>query len=208
MYRPDGPCVKVNVGSGLAVAHGWLNVDGSLNAFFSRWPLLLRITYRISGCRVRFTEDEYIRILNGHRFLYHNVLYGLPFPDECIDYVYCSHLLEHLTEKDGEHFLGEAYRVLKKGGVIRLSVPDLAYAVKLYQGGDKPRALELIFSNTESLLYRHSYMYDFDILRQALHGVGFADVDNTGYREGRTPDIELLDNRPEQSLFVEAVKPT
>ncbi len=32
--KPKGEIVKVNIGSGLSVAPGWLNVDASLNAFF------------------------------------------------------------------------------------------------------------------------------------------------------------------------------
>ena len=39
--------VKVNLGCGLRVAKGWLNIDGSLNAMFSSWPNYLhKILYR------------------------------------------------------------------------------------------------------------------------------------------------------------------
>ena len=30
--------VKINLGCGLRVAQGWLNIDGSLNAMFASWP--------------------------------------------------------------------------------------------------------------------------------------------------------------------------
>ena len=34
---------------------------------------------------------------------------------------------------------------------------------------------------------------------------GFGDVRGRDYRDGRCPDLELLDNRPEITLFVEAM---
>lgn len=30
--------VKINLGCGLRVASGWLNIDGSLNALIASWP--------------------------------------------------------------------------------------------------------------------------------------------------------------------------
>lgn len=49
-------------------------------------------------------------------------------------------------------------------------------------------------------------MYDFTILEEELRGAGFQDVSRVAFREGRTPDLERLDNRPDETLFVEAEK--
>ena len=38
VVKTDAEIVKVNVGSGLAVAPGWINLDGSLNAVVAKWP--------------------------------------------------------------------------------------------------------------------------------------------------------------------------
>ena len=59
----------------------------------------------------------------------------------------------------------------------------------------------------ESFLARHKYMYDFELLKKVLESIGYTQVTRCEYRHGRTPDIDQLDNRPEETLFVEAVKP-
>ena len=47
---------------------------------------------------------------------------GLDFPDESFDLVYCYHVLEHIPEYDSA--LAEIRRVLKRGGVLYLGVPN------------------------------------------------------------------------------------
>lgn len=42
-----------------------------------------------------------------------------------MDIVYHSHLLEHLDQEEGENLTKECLRVLKPGGILRISVPDL-----------------------------------------------------------------------------------
>jgi hypothetical protein len=50
-------------------------------------------------------------------------------------------------------------------------------------------------------------MYDFELLAAELSAAGFGDVQRCAYRAGRTPDLDHLDNRPEETLYVEAAKP-
>ena len=42
-----------------------------------------------------------------------------------MDFVYHSHLLEHLVLEDGQTLLEECFRVLKPKGILRVVVPDL-----------------------------------------------------------------------------------
>jgi predicted SAM-dependent methyltransferase len=101
----------------------------------------------------------------------------------------------------------EAYRVLKKGGRARICVPDLEHAIMLYRSGDKEKALGYFFlDSTAGAFYRHRYMYDFDLLQSILGKIGFTVIERCSYREGKVPDIDKLDNRPEEMLYVEAVK--
>lgn len=57
---------------------------------------------------------------------------GIPYPDESVDVVYHSHLLEHLSRAEGVTFMRECGRVLKRGGVVRVVVPDLEEIVTVY----------------------------------------------------------------------------
>ena len=49
--------------------------------------------------------------------------------------IYSSHTLEHLTRQDGRKLLAQCHRVLCKGGIIRLVVPDLRAIVDEYIEG-------------------------------------------------------------------------
>jgi SAM-dependent methyltransferase len=57
---------------------------------------------------------------------------GLPFISEHFDVVYHSHVLEHFSKGDGVRFLGECFRVLRGGGIVRVAVPDLEQIARLY----------------------------------------------------------------------------
>lgn len=106
--------VKVNVGSGLVVAPGWINIEGSLVAYFVRFPkFFLRFIYKISGVKKYFTQTEFVEILHNNRFICHNLEYGLPFYDGCVDYLYSSHVLDELSVDNSEKLLKEWCRVLK-----------------------------------------------------------------------------------------------
>jgi SAM-dependent methyltransferase len=206
---PETRIVKVNLGSGMVVAPGWINIEGHLRAFFSTWPaFVLNALYSvIQASKDVYTRKDYCRILKNNRFLHHDLRYGIPFADRTIDFLYSSHLLEHLHCDEGERLIREGYRVLKKGGVFRVCVPDLAYALSLFQKGEKVRALQYFFSDSEQDQYTyHRYLYDFELLKKLMTGCGFSKVVRCSFQKGRTPDIGLLDNRPEETLFVEAVK--
>ena len=207
-YQPNQEVVKVNLGAGLSTAEGWINIDISLNAFFSKWPRpFLRVLYRMSGARQWHSQKEYCEILHNHLFIHHEVRYGIPFYDNTIDYLYSSHLLEHLEREDTEGLLKEAHRVLIPDGVIRICVPDLEYAVSLYQRGDKEEALNLFFPESrDSFFSLHRYMYDFELMKKELSNAGFDDIKRCSFRQGAIPDLDRLDKMPEQTLYVEARK--
>ncbi len=54
-----------------------------------------------------------------------NLAKGIPFNNDSVDVVYHSHLLEHLDRPVAELFLLECKRVLKRGRMLRVVVPDL-----------------------------------------------------------------------------------
>ena len=54
----------------------------------------------------------------------HNVLEGLPFKDGEVDSIVFNEALEHFNRWNGQKVLKEIARVLKKGGILDLSVPN------------------------------------------------------------------------------------
>ena len=61
---------------------------------------------------------------------------GLPLPDEAFDYVVSIHTLPELSYADQDRALLELRRVLKPGGVLRLSLPDFDKAIRAYATKD------------------------------------------------------------------------
>jgi hypothetical protein len=53
---------------------------------------------------------------------------------------------------------------------------------------------------------RHHWMYNECSLGRLLLESGFSRAYRCPYRQGECPDVEILDSRPENSLYMEAVK--
>lgn len=60
-----------------------------------------------------------------------------PFRDGSAALVYACHCLEHFCTAEIPRVLGEWYRVLRPGGILRLSVPDFDRLVAIYAAHDR-----------------------------------------------------------------------
>ena len=104
-----------------------VNIDWSAYFLVKRAPLLYSLAkIFLSGPRL-----ESLNALPDNIVL-HNLKNGIPFPDQSVDVVYHSHLLEHLDHSLTEAFLKENLRVLRKGGILRVVVPDLEALCREY----------------------------------------------------------------------------
>lgn len=52
-----------------------------------------------------------------------NVREGLPYSDNSVEEIYCSHFIEHLTALERVRFMNELYRVMKPGAKATLIAP-------------------------------------------------------------------------------------
>jgi predicted SAM-dependent methyltransferase len=86
------------------------------------------------GC-ANCKKDGYIGIDNvdyGQELIW-DVRDGIPFPDESVDEVYTSHVLEHLTNKENKEFADDVLRVLKPGGIFSNKLPSVTHFGAYYQ---------------------------------------------------------------------------
>ena len=86
------------------------------------------------GCGSRYIDDwtNIDFISHSNEVIEFNLLKGIPFNDNSFELVYHSHILEHFTRENAIKFIEECYRVLQKGGILRIVVPDLEQITKLY----------------------------------------------------------------------------
>ena len=86
------------------------------------------------GCGTTFHKDwTNVDFVSHSEFVMsHNLLNGIPFSDNSFEFVYHSHVLEHMPKKYAPEFIGECYRILKPGGIIRVAIPDLEQIAKNY----------------------------------------------------------------------------
>jgi SAM-dependent methyltransferase len=61
----------------------------------------------------------------------------IPFSDDSVDGLYCSHVFEHFGNEVNLHLLNEIERVLKKGSIARIVVPDAVAAYDAMKRNDK-----------------------------------------------------------------------
>ena len=195
---------KLHIGCFDQVLPGWINADITPHIFVASVPglaFLLRKTGVITEQRFRQHREGTFRNVR-----YLNVARRFPYADETFDYIYSSHLLEHLYPEQARQALEESARVLKPGGILRLAVPDLNRLVADYDPRRAGAFLDLIFESGQRRdKNAHHWHYNERTLREALLGARFSDAYRCGFRQGSCADIEMVDSRPE-SLFMEGIK--
>jgi predicted SAM-dependent methyltransferase len=152
------------------------------------------------------SRDRYVDILTTNRFVHHRLEGRLPFGDNTVDNIFAGEVLEHLRVDVARRVLRESRRVLRPGGVIRICVPDLQCAIEQYLADNKQEALGFfLYDSGRGGLSAHKSMWDYGLLEDALRVAGFSSVRRYRSRIGRTPDLDVLDAWPgETLLFVEA----
>ncbi|MDR2819181.1 MAG: methyltransferase domain-containing protein [Desulfovibrio sp.] len=150
----------------------------------------------------------------------------IPFPDNSVDGLACISAINYFTFERGQEIIRDAFRVLRPGGIARFGVQDLRVLSAHYLNNNttfwnqrlpsgqirfpgKTLAQKFnAFFTGFSVGQGHNckVIYDYETLEIFFRDAGFDQVEELAYRVSRLPDIELLDNRPEQMFFLEAVK--
>lgn len=197
---------KLHLGCFNVVHRGWRNTDITPHLWIARIPgaaWLLHSAGRLSDERLREHRRGIFR-----RVQYLNLSKRFPYGDNSFEAVFCSHVLEHIHVSSVSRLFGEVLRVLKPDGTFRVVVPSLELALARYSAASPEECLDMIFENRhEGLKNIHKWMYTRESLAKALTDAGFTEVARQRYREGSMPDVEKLDNRPENSIYVEGRKP-
>lgn len=121
----------------------------------------------------------------------------LQWPDESAEYLYLSHVLEHVSCADAMRFLKEAYRILAPGGKLRIVVPEIAFYM------NRPHVQDLCEG------HGHMQTFSYSNLQAMIYGAGFdaAKVRETGRMEIDAHSQTIGEEKDLiESLRVEAIK--
>jgi predicted SAM-dependent methyltransferase len=146
-----------------------------------------------------------------------DIMRGLPFGADSIDYAVSVHALPELPYGDQLQALKELRRVLKPGGVLRLVLPDLRRAIDAYLAGDD-RYFHLVADDsstpggrfvTQMLWYGYTRtLFTTDFAAELLQRAGYVDIAlcEANRTSSRFPEIVDLDNRQAESFYIEGTK--
>jgi len=203
--------MKLNLGCGSQVLDGWINVDYSKGALFTKMPFFRALNKKLRLFDLDWNENIY----------FHDLTKAFPWADSTIDIVYSSHTLEHFSRNDGRRFIAECHRVLRKDGILRIVVPDLRHIVIEYIEGrihadDFVEKLGVLYGNSKNVLknrlasfiqFPHKCMYDTLTLLKILSETSFEAAIRTAFNSDIS-DIQLfeLQERTENAAIVEGRK--
>lgn len=196
--------LKLNLGSGPNGIDGWLNYDWGLLPLVNKFGLIdIFIGLRLipADYKVGWPKFDLVDIRKG-----------LPLSNKSVDFIYCSHVLEHFEKFETLKVLTDCRRVLKKKGVLRVVLPDLKLMMKKYEGADKFCHDFFGFDKDKKLgmsgrfIRGHQWMYDTDSLKSVLLEAGFKEIVVCGFRTGQCPDLDKLDYEGHCgiSMYIEA----
>ena len=150
---------------------------------------------------------------------------NLPFKDNSVDKLICISSINYFKYERAKEIISDIYRSVKSGGIVRFAVQDLEIITKRYLEKDTDFFFEKLPDGTDRFagatmadkfnawFYGFAikgnpcqYVYDYESLAYLFKEVGFSIVEQKKYLESRLKNIELIDNRPEQMFFLEAIK--
>lgn len=100
-----------NIGAGRFRHHYWTNIDLQTGSLSEGWT----------------REDIDFDIGRNQ---------ALPIADGIAEAIYTSHTIEHVRDESVINLFSESYRVLRKGGALRIVCPDIDLAVSAYRRSD------------------------------------------------------------------------
>lgn len=144
----------------------------------------------------------------------------MPFKDNSVDFIFSKDTLEHLTYAELLNCLLESHRILKKGGYIRMVVPDFDKMIRDYFNKAHDPNMQSPGNPNENytdtfigrvMYFDHKYLHNFNTLFRALEKAGFEEI-----RECKPGDSKVVEVKEEllkreldaekREIILEAIK--
>jgi len=146
---------------------------------------------------------------------------AIPIPSDSVEYIFTEQFIEHLSFDEARHFVCEARRILKPGGVLRQATPSLEGLIDVYNDENNYVDQQKVvnrhvrnhqektsgqraanFLNDFFQLWGHQFIHDYQSLEAIHREAGFNTIK---WKEFGCSDHEMLRNR-ERHADVEWMK--
>ena len=166
---------------------------------------------------------------------YLDAAHDFPFPDQCFSYIFSEHMIEHLAFPRALNMLRECFRVLVRGGTLRIATPDLVVACSLVADHRDPSADEYTRWSISEFVpwapaplpafavnqifrgFGHLFLFDATTLGAVLRDVGFADIRRPPYGQSTDEHLRNIEGHGDlvsarkhiefETLIIEATRP-
>ena len=139
----------------------------------------------------------------------HDLRYPLPFSNNRFKGIFSEHVLEHLYPDEAFNLLGEIYRCLKIGATLRLSLPSTEKMITDYCENNLtvPDFRTRGESVNRLFAWGHKAHYDAEFVIYLLNVIGFEDVKETNFFQGKDDNLFVEQSlRKPNSFYVEGTK--
>ncbi len=149
----------------------------------------------------------------------------LPFADNTVEVLVCISTINYFTRARAQQIISDVYRALKPGAITRFATQDFELIVQKYLAADRDFFYQRLASGAErfkgatmvdkintwfygyEVYAKHcQYFYDFETLALLFQTAGFTHITKKAYQDSVIAEIALIDNRPEQMFYLEAIK--
>jgi len=161
-------------------------------------------------------------------YLQHDLEKAFPLPEAAFDWGYSEHFIEHVSAPQATAWLAEMRRVIKPGGLLRVTTPDLQKYIEGYLDPQGTffelhrQRLEAQTGNKGSVpsrrawmvnqifrFFEHQWIYDFDEIVHAATSAGFdrTRIFREEFQSGLLENVAMLDfpERSDETLYVEMI---
>ncbi len=145
-------------------------------------------------------------IIDGDIYL--DATQKMPFSDNTFDGIFTEQFVEHISLESMHIFSKECFRVLKPGGVIRHTTPNLPLLLEVYMdrnkkvsqvdaiarlvtihSKDKNPITAAEFINANFRWWGHKFIYDYETLSMVCSDAGFKGISEEDFHVSRVPEL-------------------
>ena len=138
------------------------------------------------GCgNVRIPEFINIDVIKTEAVdLVEDIRYLKSFKESTVDCIYACHVLEHFSRKEYNAILEKWFKLLKMGGILRISVPDLEAWFDYYKkNNDIDIVIGALYGGQKDEFDYHKMGWTKKTLTRDLKKAGFSKIQEYDWRK-------------------------